>query len=88
MLTVSPWRISFFFLISALIGSMNVACLVSYQIAVGHSVSFMQALAFNRPQPSSSCCSKFLISLDIRLGNETKCHPEVPEYFHTLALNE
>ncbi len=61
--------------------------LVSYQIAVSHSVLPILAVAFNLPQPCSSDLRISLISLDNSSGSETKYQPPVAACCHGFAVN-
>lgn len=56
-------------------------------MAVFHSLLPVRAMAFRRPQPSSSAPSTFRISFERRTGRETNTHPAGPVYFQGFAMN-
>jgi hypothetical protein len=84
VLTFFPLDRSSFLLTSAFKGSRYTLALLSNHIAVFHSLRPIRAVAANLPHPASSSLKAALISFDNFTGNEIKCQPPGPGYFHIL----
>ena len=81
-----PMLILTTFRTDALIGNKWLLAFESNQIAVCQLQSFIEALAFKRPQPSSDNPWLLRMARERLWGKVTKYQPAAPSYFQTFPL--